>query len=48
LAGRDFKAERVHAEDVIEQTRNPWTADRLPSPWYGEGVKLTITGYSAT
>jgi hypothetical protein len=43
LTTRDLKAERVHAEDVIEQARNPWTAARLPPPWYGEGVKLTIT-----
>jgi hypothetical protein len=40
---RDLKTERVHAEDVIEQARYPWMADRLPPPWYGEGVKLTIT-----
>ena len=30
-------------EDVIEQSRYPWMADRLPPLWYGEGVKFTIT-----
>jgi len=43
LTTRDLKAERVHAEDIIEQARHPWMADRLPRPWYGEGVKFTIT-----
>lgn len=43
ITTKDLKTERVHAEDVIEQARYPWMADRLPSPWYGEGVKLTIT-----
>jgi hypothetical protein len=33
----------VHAEDVIQQSRNPWTAGRLPPLWYGEGVKFSIT-----
>ncbi len=35
--------QRVHAEDVIEQSRYPWMAGRLPPLWYGEGVKFTIT-----
>ena len=43
LTMRDLRAERVHADDVIEQASHPWMANRLPSPWYGEGVKLTIT-----
>ena len=43
LTTRALKMERVHAEDVIEQSRYPWMADRLPPLWYGEGVKLTIT-----
>jgi len=43
LTTRDLRAERVHADDVIEQASHPWMANRLPSPWYGEGVKLTIT-----
>ena len=43
LTTRDLKTERVHAEDVIEQARNPGMVGRLPSPWYGEGVKLSIT-----
>jgi hypothetical protein len=43
LTTRDLKMERVHAEDVIEQSRYPWMADRLPPLWYGEGVKFTIT-----
>ena len=42
LTTRDLKAERVHAEDVIDQARNPGMADRLPPPWYGKGVKFTI------
>jgi hypothetical protein len=40
---RALKRERVRADDVIEQARYPWMADRLPPPWYGEGVKHTIT-----
>ena len=40
LTTRDLKMERVHAEDVIEQSRYPWMADRLPPLWYGEGVKF--------
>jgi hypothetical protein len=40
---RNLKSERVHAEDVIEQARSPWIADGLPSAWYGEGVKSSIT-----
>ncbi len=42
LTTRDLKRERVHAEDVIEQTNKPWLAGQLP-PRYGEGVKLTVT-----
>jgi hypothetical protein len=40
---RNLKAERVHANDVIEQARHPWMANRRQAPRYGEGVKLTIT-----
>lgn len=40
---RNIKTERLHAEDFIEQAALPWIADRAPSPWYGEGVKSTIT-----
>jgi hypothetical protein len=43
LTSRDLKRERVRADDAIEQARYPWMADRLPPPWYGEGVKLTIS-----
>jgi hypothetical protein len=43
LTNRDFKAERVHAEDVIEQTRNSGLCGRPPPPAYGEGVKFTIS-----
>ena len=43
LTTRDLKMQRVHAQDVIEQSRYPWMADRLPPLWYGEGVKFTIT-----
>ncbi len=43
LTTRDVKAERVHAQDVIDQARNPGMIGRLPPSWYGEGVKLTIT-----
>ena len=42
LTTRDLKTERVHAEDLIQQARQPMTADGLPSAEYGEGVKLTI------
>jgi hypothetical protein len=37
-----LKHERVYAEDVIEQGRDRWAADWLPSRWYGEGVRSTI------
>jgi len=43
LSTRDLKRERLNADDVIEQARYPWMADRLPPLWYGEGVKFTIT-----
>ena len=43
LTTRDLKAERVHAEEVIEQARNTGMIGRLPPPSFGEGVKLTIT-----
>jgi len=43
LTTRDLKTERVHAEDVIGQSRYPWMAGPLPPLWYGEGVKFTIT-----
>jgi len=43
LTTRVLKMQRVHAEDVIEQSRYPWMAGRLPPLWYGEGVKFTIT-----
>jgi hypothetical protein len=43
LTTRNLKAERVHANDVIEQARHPWMANRRQAPRYGEGVKLTIT-----
>jgi hypothetical protein len=43
LTTRDLKKERVRAGDVIEQARYPWMADQLPPPWYGEGVKFSIT-----
>lgn len=42
LTTRDLKMERAHADDVIEQSRYPWMAGRLPPPWYGEGVKFSI------
>jgi hypothetical protein len=43
LTTGNLKRERLSADDVIEQARYPWMADRLPPPWYGEGVRLTIT-----
>ena len=43
MTTRDLKLERVHAEDLIEQTKTPWAADGQPSARYGEGVKYTIT-----
>jgi hypothetical protein len=43
LTTRNLKAERVHANDVIEQARHPWMANRRQAPRYGEGVKCTIT-----
>jgi hypothetical protein len=39
LTSRDLKAERVHAEDVIEQAGR----DQLLAVEYGEAVKYTIT-----
>jgi len=43
LTTRVLKVQRVRAQDVIEQSRYPWMAGRLPPLWYGEGVKFTIT-----
>jgi hypothetical protein len=43
LTTRDLKAERVHAEDVIEQAKSTWITDRPLSPWFGEGVKCSIS-----
>jgi hypothetical protein len=40
---RDLKTERVHAIDVIDEAREPWTRDRFLPPWYGAGVKETIS-----
>jgi hypothetical protein len=40
---KGLKRERIHAQDVIEQASIPWMADRLSAPWYGEGVKYTIS-----
>jgi len=41
LTATELKAERLHAEDVIEQAGQPW-AGGLPRREYGEGVKSTI------
>ena len=41
LTATELKAERLHAEDVIEQAGQPWARD-LPHREYGEGVKSTI------
>lgn len=43
LTTGDLKRERVHAEDAIEHDTHPWMVDRVPPPWYGEGVKASIT-----
>lgn len=43
LTTRNLKAERVHANDMIEQARHPWMANRRQPPRYGEGVKCAIT-----
>lgn len=43
LTTRDIKAERLHAQDIIDRAAFPSLANRAPSPWYGEGVKSTIT-----
>lgn len=40
---RNIKTERLHAQDLIEQAPSPWLAGRARSPWYGEGVKSTVT-----
>jgi hypothetical protein len=39
---RDLKAERVHAEDVIDQARKPCVGDGPPPARYGEAVKHSI------
>lgn len=41
-ATRDIKAERVHADDLIDQAASSWMGGREPSPWYGEGVRSTV------
>jgi len=38
-----LKRERIYAEDAIEQADGRWPSGSLPSRWYGEGVKSTIT-----
>ncbi|MGH3407110.1 MAG: hypothetical protein ACRDRJ_32115 [Streptosporangiaceae bacterium] len=43
LTTRNLKRERLSADDVIEQARYPWMVERLPPPWYGAAVKLTIS-----
>jgi hypothetical protein len=43
VTSRDLKAERVHAQDVIDRAGQPWMADRLLSLSYGQGAKVTIT-----
>ncbi|HUY45232.1 MAG TPA: hypothetical protein VMV92_05855 [Streptosporangiaceae bacterium] len=44
LTTTDLKAERLHAEDVINQARSPGMVGPLPPPPpHGEGVKFTIT-----
>lgn len=40
---REIKTERLHAQDLIDQAASPWTAERLPSPGYGAGVKSAIS-----
>ena len=43
LTAKELKAERLHADDLMEQEREPWSADPLPQDGYGEGVRDTIT-----
>lgn len=43
LTAEDFKRERVDAIDLIEEGRRPWMPDRTLPPWYGAGVKETIS-----
>jgi hypothetical protein len=45
---RDLKQERVHAQDVIEQTTNIGTTGRFLSCPYGEGIKVTVSWFSVT
>jgi hypothetical protein len=42
VTAKELKAERLHADDLIEQARRPWTANYLPQYGYGEGVEYTI------
>jgi hypothetical protein len=42
LTARELKAERLHADDLMEQARESRSADRLPQDSYGEGVTATI------
>jgi hypothetical protein len=41
LTAKELKAERLHAEDVIQQAEQPWVCDQ-PRRDYGEGVRSTI------
>lgn len=43
LTTRDLKIERVHAEDLVHQSRRHWSADGTHLPSYGEAVGLTIS-----
>jgi len=42
LTARELKAERLHAEDLIEEKRQAWAADRMLQSAYGEGARLTV------
>ena len=48
LTTRDLKAERLRAEDVIEQASQPWLADRLPPLHTAKASSSPSPGCSAT
>jgi len=43
VMAKELKAERLHADDLIAQAKQPRLADRLLQYGYGEGVESTIT-----
>lgn len=42
LSTKDLKAERLHADDLIDQAGQLWAVEQSLPPGYGEGVSCSI------